>query len=146
MDCRPTCRIDPDVSGDHLPGRSGAPCERDPPQRSAVRAPPVRRACAPCGQPCYSALVSAQEAPGERAAITEAIRSTRNLGAAARRLGVARKTLYNRMRALGLPRGKAGRPKRKLGRARKLGYATVAVAGVAVVAGIALSRRSGTQA
>ena len=83
--------------------------------------------------------MSAQEAPGERAAITEAIRGTANLDAAARKLGIARKTLYNRMRALGLPRGKAGRPKRRLGRAKR-GAWVAAGAAAAVLTGVALTR------
>lgn len=68
-----------------------------------------------------------------------------NLSKAARSLGIARKTLYNRMRELGL-RGIAGRPKKRMGysRSRKryaIGAAAVAVIGVALIA-----RKRGTSA
>jgi hypothetical protein len=76
--------------------------------------------------------VSAQEAPGERATVEQAIRTTPNLGAAAKRLDVARKTLYNRMRSLGLPAGKSGRPKRSLGGVQ-LGAVLPAVGVVALI-------------
>ena len=46
--------------------------------------------------------------------LVAAIRGTKNLNEAARRLGVSRRTLQNRMRAYGLARGRGGRPKRKL--------------------------------
>lgn len=77
--------------------------------------------------------MSAQEAPGERATVERAIRSTPNLGAAAKRLDVARKTLYNRMRSLGLPAGKSGRPKRTLGGRVTLGAILPAVGMVALI-------------
>lgn len=47
----------------------------------------------------------------ERETIASAIHDSPNLGVAARRLGVARKTLYNRMRQYGMPHGKSGRPR-----------------------------------
>lgn len=47
----------------------------------------------------------------DRSAVVSAINSSRNLGDAARKLGASRRTLQNRMRAYGIPRGQAGRPK-----------------------------------
>ena len=50
----------------------------------------------------------------DRDALIEAIRNSRNLTVAADRLDVSRRTLQNRMREFGLPRGRGGRPKRSL--------------------------------
>jgi regulatory Fis family protein len=50
----------------------------------------------------------------EREEISGAIRSTPNLGAAARKLDTSRRTLQNRMRYYGMPRGKSGRPRHVL--------------------------------
>lgn len=79
----------------------------------------------------------------EKADIEAAIRdSDGNISKAARKLGVARRTLQNRMRFHGIPKGASGRKKRKItyGRAKRafakyapIG-ATVAVVAVGVVA------------
>lgn len=50
----------------------------------------------------------------ERSAIVAAINSTPNLTEAAHKLGASRRTLQNRMREYGMPRGKSGRPKEPL--------------------------------
>ncbi len=50
----------------------------------------------------------------EREAVVSAINTSPNLGVAARRLGASRRTLQNRMRFYGLPRGHSGRPKQAL--------------------------------
>lgn len=79
----------------------------------------------------------------DRAAVTNAIRSTKNLSAAARELGCSRRTLQNRMREYGLARGKSGRPKRRLyGKRRKAWAVGGALAAVGVVAGLALRGRA----
>ena len=71
----------------------------------------------------------------DRIAILEAIHHTSDLTAAAKRLRVSRRTLQNRMRALGMTRGKAGRRKRKLYTGKKAMWA----AGGAVAAGLGLA-------
>lgn len=80
----------------------------------------------------------------DRAAVVEAIRSTKNLGAAARSLGCSRRTLQNRMREYGIAPGRSGRPKRKLsyGRRNKAWAVGGAVAAVALVGGLALRSRT----
>lgn len=50
----------------------------------------------------------------ERTAIVQAVNSTNNLDEAAEKLGASRRTLQNHMRDLGLPRGRAGRPRHEL--------------------------------
>ena len=51
----------------------------------------------------------------EREKIASAIRDADgNIGIAARRLGASRRTLQNRMREYGMPRGRSGRRKRRL--------------------------------
>jgi hypothetical protein len=47
----------------------------------------------------------------DRSAVISAINSTPNLNEAAHKLGASRRTLQNRMREYGIPRGKSGRPK-----------------------------------
>ncbi len=82
----------------------------------------------------------------DRAAVVEAIRSTKSLSAAARALGCSRRTLQLRMREYGLARGKAGRPKRKLsyGRRGKVWAVGGAVAAAGLVGVLALRKRSST--
>ena len=82
----------------------------------------------------------------DRAAVVEAIRSTKNLSAAARALGCSRRTLQNRMREYGMARGKSGRPKRKLayGRRRRALAVGGAVAAVGLVGALALRGRTST--
>lgn len=65
-----------------------------------------------------------------------------NLSTVAKRLGIARKTLHNRMKKAGL-KGTGGRPKVKFKR-RARGYATIATAAAVAVAGgaIILSRQT----
>lgn len=50
----------------------------------------------------------------EREAVVSAISTSPNLGVAARKLGASRRTLQNRMRFYGLPRGHSGRPRQAL--------------------------------
>ena len=57
-----------------------------------------------------------------------------NIGKAAHKLGVSRRTLQNRMRLYGMPRGKAGRRFRKLHYSRG-GNAAGWLAGAAALAG-----------
>jgi hypothetical protein len=64
-----------------------------------------------------------------------------NLAKAARKLGIARKTLHNRMKAYGL-KGRSGRPKRKISYSRHArGYAVGAAAVAAAIGGVVLYRR-----
>lgn len=50
----------------------------------------------------------------EHDAITRALKTAPNITEAARQLGASRRTLQNRMRHYGIPRGKAGRPRELL--------------------------------
>ena len=80
----------------------------------------------------------------DKATIEAAIRDNdNNVSKAARALGVARRTLQNRMRAYGL-RGTPGRRKRKLSYSKhKRAYAAAgAVAAVALVGGLILRGRN----
>ena len=81
----------------------------------------------------------------DRAAVVEAIRSTKTLGDAARALGCSRRTLQLRMREYGLSRGKSGRPKRRLTYGRR-GRAWGIAGGIAAagLAGALLLRKRGT--
>lgn len=81
------------------------------------------------------------ETTNERAEIEQAIKdSGDNITKAAERLGVARRTLQNRMRSLGIPEGKRGRRKMRISyRAKKNLYAAGAV-GLAVLGVVAISR------
>ena len=62
-----------------------------------------------------------------------------NLTNAARKLGVARKTLQNRMRYYGIPRGQSGRRRRKISYSKRSGLAVLggaaAALGLLVLAG-----------
>ena len=70
----------------------------------------------------------------DRETLLAAIKNTRNLGEAARELGVSRRTLQNRMRKAGIARGRGGRPSRKLSYGKRAkGWS----AGLAAVAGLA---------
>lgn len=91
----------------------------------------------------------------EREEIVEAIRSTGTITKAAKRLGIHRRTLQDRMRALGLGEskerpsqlgglGKRGRPKKRF-KNRARNYA-IGAAAIAVAAGIVLSRKGTTNA
>lgn len=80
----------------------------------------------------------------DKAAILAAIRDTPNLVKAAKRLGIARKTLYNRMKAYGIPKGRSGRPKVKIHytrRSRRYAFGTVVVATMIGIGGAMLHRR-----
>ncbi len=66
----------------------------------------------------------------EREAVVAAIQSSKNLGVAARHLGASRRTLQNRMRFYGLPRGQSGRPK------ETLPFRVRHVAGMPIVLGV----------
>lgn len=75
----------------------------------------------------------------ERTAIERALReSGDNIGTAARHLGASRRTLQNRMREYGMPRGRAGRRKRRLPYGRGTARAFKAVA---IAAGLVLGYR-----
>lgn len=87
----------------------------------------------------------------ERQEIIEAIRSTGTITKAAKRLGVHRRTLQDRMRALGLREskdrasilgglGKRGRPKKAF-KKRSRTYAAVAAAVLAVGVGVVVTRK-----
>ena len=73
----------------------------------------------------------------ERREIEEAQRDA-TITVAARRLGVARRTLQNRMRRYGMPRGRAGRPPKKLKRRRTV--ARVATIGAVALGALLLVR------
>lgn len=90
----------------------------------------------------------------EREQIIEAIRLTGTITKAAKRLGVHRRTLQDRMRALGLAEskdrasvlgglGKRGRPKKKF-KKRSYAYAAVGAAVLAVGVGVVLTRKPPT--
>jgi transposase-like protein len=83
----------------------------------------------------------------DKTAIEAAIKDAGgNISDAARKLGVARRTLQSRMRFFGLPEGRAGRRKMRIsyGKRRKL-YTAGALAAGALVA-VAVLRRRGTPA
>lgn len=73
----------------------------------------------------------------ERQEIEEAQRDA-TITVAARRLGVARRTLQNRMRRYGMPRGKAGRPPKRL--KRRSTIARVATVGAVALGALLLVR------
>lgn len=80
----------------------------------------------------------------DRDVLTKAINSSPNLSVAARRLDVSRRTLQNRMRSAGLPRGQAGRPRRSLSYHGESSGAAGLIAAVAIVgAGVFLYKRYG---
>jgi hypothetical protein len=67
----------------------------------------------------------------DRAAVLAALRDNKyNVGKAARSLGVARRTLQNRMREYGLPVGKSGKPKKTIRYGGQRGGGLLAAAGV----------------
>jgi predicted ArsR family transcriptional regulator len=87
----------------------------------------------------------------EREEIVTAIRSTGSITKAAKRLGIHRRTLQDRMRALGLAEskdrasvlgglGKRGRPKKKFKRHART-YAAIGAAVLAVGVGVAMTRK-----
>ncbi len=74
----------------------------------------------------------------ERAAIARAIESApnKNITIAAERLGASRRTLQNRMRDYGMPKGPSGRPRELLSYNRSpLSLSTVVVVGVGFALG-----------
>ena len=78
----------------------------------------------------------------ERETIVAALKQARgNIGEAAKILGASRRTLQNRMREHKLPRGRAGRRKRRLPYGRVSG-GVLAGLGAAAVLGIGLIARS----
>jgi len=88
----------------------------------------------------------------EKSGILSAIKDAGdNISAAARRLGVARRTLQSRMRAYGIAKGTPGRRKMKISyskarghfRKHKKAYAVGALVGVA---GVVLLKRRGSSA
>lgn len=78
----------------------------------------------------------------EKNDILNAIRDAgNNISKAARKLGVARRTLQARMRFWSIPPGKAGRRKRKITYTKRArAYGTVAVVAAVVVGGVLLTR------
>lgn len=89
----------------------------------------------------------------EREEIIAAIRAAGTITKAAKRLGVARRTLQDRMRKLGLSEskerasvlgglGKRGRRKKSFTASRTRTYAAVAAAVVAVGVGVAVTRKT----
>lgn len=77
----------------------------------------------------------------DRGEIERALAAESSFSAAAKALGINRKTLYDRMRALGMARGKSGRPTRKITyRKRARRGAGLGVAAAALVGGILVGR------
>jgi hypothetical protein len=74
--------------------------------------------------------------PLERQVITDAIRTAPNLTIAAQHLGASRRTLQNRMRAYGMPRGKSGRPIEPLPYKSLPSTGTLLTVGALAVAGV----------
>lgn len=81
----------------------------------------------------------------EKTAIENALRDAGgNIGRAARILGTSKRTLQYRMRDYQMARGKAGRPRKLLGYARRSRGVLAVAAGVAAVAvGIAVAKSGG---
>ena len=82
----------------------------------------------------------------ERSTIERALKeSDDNIGTAARTLGASRRTLQNRMREYGMPRGRAGRRKRRLpyggGRVSQ-GLGAAALAATLLGVGYLVTRKS----
>lgn len=90
----------------------------------------------------YSAFVSDANTK-DRIKILAAIHQTSNYDEAAKKLGISRRTLQNRMRSLGMTRGKAGRPKRKLGYRGK-GVIWAAAAATVAVSALVIGKSSST--
>lgn len=76
----------------------------------------------------------------DRDAVVSAIRTAPNLTVAARKLGASRRTLQNRMREYGLPRGRSGRPKERLPYKHGAGFVE-ALGAVAALTGLVLAGR-----
>ncbi len=66
--------------------------------------------------------------------VVRAIRESKNLREAAKKLDMPRRTLQRRMREYGIPRGRAGRPKRKF-RYRGKSRASIALGAAALAVG-----------
>lgn len=88
----------------------------------------------------------------EKQAILQALRDTGavvtdqavtggNIGRAARKLGVARRTLQDRMRFYGIPAGKAGRRKKKMSYGRHAKSYAIGAAAVALAAGAVILQK-----
>lgn len=79
----------------------------------------------------------------ERDEILAALRAANgNIGVAARRLGASRRTLQNRMREYGIPRGKSGRRKRALPYGRRShSLAGIGLAAAGLATGLVLASR-----
>lgn len=80
----------------------------------------------------------------DRAEVERALQSESSITNAAKALGVARRTLQDRMRALGMERGKAGHPTRAIKyrkRRRRYGIPAVAVGVAALVGGVLVGSR-----
>lgn len=79
----------------------------------------------------------------ERGGILDAIRDAKgNITRAAEKLGVARRTLQNRMRFYGIARGKAGRRKMKISYRRKKKFLIAGAAAAAIVGYVVVKGRS----
>lgn len=77
----------------------------------------------------------------DRGEIEQALKAEPNITDAAKSLGVARRTLQNRMRSLGMPVGRSGRPTRKLTYSkRRRSYAGWGAAAAALVGGVLVGR------
>lgn len=80
----------------------------------------------------------------DRAEVERALQSEPSITAAAKALGVARRTLQDRMRALGMARGKAGHPTRAIKykkRSRRYRGPAVVVGVAALVGGVLIGSR-----
>lgn len=77
----------------------------------------------------------------EKREIERAIRDASSITDAARTLGASRRTLQNRMRRYQLPRGKAGRPRKRL-RRRHVAASVLTVGAVAVVGALLFARKT----
>lgn len=79
----------------------------------------------------------------DRAEIERALVAEPSITKAAKALGVARRTLQDRMRALGMARGKAGHPTRPIKyRKRSRGYraSSIGLAAVGLIGGVLVGR------
>ena len=76
----------------------------------------------------------------DRETLVAAVKGSRNLNVAAKRLDVSRRTLQNRMREYDLPRGRGGRPRAELSLGSGISLGDVAIGLAAIGGGFLLGR------